>query len=223
MSKGTARAGNEHGSGQQNSISRGNVTLTNGKREKVLRCQYTYYDLTSVTTPDNRSALPLRRRWWHLKGILWRLSILGPRGFISMRFLSSRVHKPTHGGKEAERAELGAGILDLRPGELVEVRPIKEVFATLDDQDKLKGLRFTPEMVKFCGKRFRVHKKLHKIVLETTGELRGIKYPTVLLKGVFCDGTAHGRCDRSCFCFWREQWLKRTSPENSEKKICRTS
>lgn len=223
MSNGTAKARNEHRSGQQNSILRGDVTLTNEKQEEVLRCQYVYSDLTSVTTPDNRRALPLRRRWWHLKGILWRLSILGPRGFISMKFLSSRVHKSSHGRKEVEGTESRAGILDLRPGEWVEVRPIKEIFATLDTQDKLKGLRFTPEMAKFCGKRFRVHKKLHKIILEATGELRGIKYPTVLLEGVFCDGTAHGKCDRSCFCFWREQWLKRTSPENSEKKICQTN
>ena len=218
MSNGKARGGNEHGSGRQNSIPRGDATLTNGKQEKALRCQYTYHGLTSVTTPDNRSALPLRRRWWHLKGILWRLSILGPRGFISTRFLSSRAHRPAHGAKEVERAELGARTLDLRPGELVEVRPIKEIFATLDDQDRLKGLRFTPEMVKFCGKRFRVHKKLHKIVLETTGELRRIKYPTVLLEGVFCDGSAHGRCDRSCFCFWREDWLKRATHENCNSK-----
>jgi hypothetical protein len=102
-------------------------------------------------------------------------------------------------------------ILNLQAGEWVEVRSAKEIFATLDKHGKLRGLRFTPEMVKFCGKRLRVYKKLDKIVLEATGELRKIRTPTVLLEGVFCDGKAHGGCDRSCFCFWREEWLKKVS------------
>jgi hypothetical protein len=98
---------------------------------------------------------------------------------------------------------------DLITDEWVEVRSEKEIFDTLDSQGKLRGLRFTPEMAKFCGKRFRVYKKLGKILLETTGELRRIKTPTVILEGAICDGSAHGGCDRSCFCFWREEWLKR--------------
>jgi hypothetical protein len=97
----------------------------------------------------------------------------------------------------------------LLPGDLVEVRSVREIFATLNGEDKLKGLRFNPEMAKFCGKRFRVYKRLDKIIVETTGELRNIRTPTVLLEGVFCDGKAHGRCDRSCFGFWREAWLKK--------------
>lgn len=192
--------------------------MTNGKHEKVLHCQYVYSDLASATTPDNRRALPLRRRYWHLKGTLWEMSILGPRSFFSMRALPTRVRKFTHGRKKVKSAKSGTPILDLRPGEWVEVRPVKEIFATLDDQRKLRGLRFTPEMAKFCGRRFKVYKKLNKIILEATGELRGIKSPTVLLEGVFCDGTAHGGCDRSCFCFWREQWLERTAPQNSGSK-----
>jgi hypothetical protein len=102
--------------------------------------------------------------------------------------------------------------LNLQPGEWVEVRSVKEIFATLDKRGKLRGLQFTPEMVKFCGKRLRVYKKLDKIILEATGELRKIRSPTVLLEGVFCDGKAHAGCDRSCFCFWREEWLRRVSP-----------
>lgn len=95
-----------------------------------------------------------------------------------------------------------------KAGDLVEVRSAKEIFETLDSQGYHKGLPFTKEMMKYCGKRFKVRKRLHRIVLEATGELRTMKTPTVLLEGVICDGTAHGNCDRSCFCFWREVWLK---------------
>jgi hypothetical protein len=100
-------------------------------------------------------------------------------------------------------------VLRLQPGEWVEVRSAKEIFATLDGYDKLRGLQFTPEMIKFCGRRFRVYKRVQNIILEGSGELRRINSPTVLLEGVLCDGSAHGGCDKSCFCYWRELWLKR--------------
>jgi len=99
--------------------------------------------------------------------------------------------------------------LNLRPGDWVEVRSVEEIFSTLDSREKLRGLRFTPEMQKFCGRRFKVYKRLERIILEATGELRTIRSPTFILEGVFCDGSAHGGCDRSCFCFWREEWLKK--------------
>jgi hypothetical protein len=107
--------------------------------------------------------------------------------------------------------------LNLQPGEWVEVKSMKEIFATLNDQDKLAGLRFNPEMTEFCGQRFKVFKRLDKIIIESTGELRRIRLPTVLLDGVYCDGRAHGDCDRSCFCFWREAWLKRVDATSDKR------
>jgi len=120
------------------------------------------------------------------------------------------------GRREAHYSGRKQQALKLQPGEFVEIRSLREIFATLDDQGKLNGLRFTREMEKFCGKRFKVYKRLEKIILEATGELRRIRTPTVLLEGVFCDGQAHGGCDRACFCFWREAWLKRLN--SSEQK-----
>jgi hypothetical protein len=176
-------------------------------------CQYYYGDMVSQTLPDQRKALPLRRRWWNFKRHAWYIRILGFRGYFSKMFPSTRLGMLLLKEKNEKRAA-GSNFkaLNLQPGEWVEVRSAKEIFATLDAQGKLKGLRFTPEMVKFCGKKFRVYKRLEKIILEATGELRKIKTPTVILEGVFCDGKAHGGCDRSCFCFWREAWLKRASP-----------
>jgi len=107
--------------------------------------------------------------------------------------------------------------LNLQPGEWVEVRPINEIFATLDRDGKLRGLRFNPEMEAFCGKRFKVYKRLDKMIVESTGELRKIRAPTVLLDGVFCNGKAQGGCDRSCFCFWREAWVRRVATDSKEK------
>lgn len=173
-------------------------------------CQYNCSDLNTTTLPDSRLALPLRKYWWNLKRYIWYGRVLGFSRFVSRMLRSTRLYRPATGKKASTTPDnTKAENLDLKTDEWVEVRSEKEIFDTLDSQGKLRGLRFTPEMTKFCGKRFRVYKKLDKILLETTGELRRIKTPTVILEGVFCDGTAHGGCDRSCFCFWREEWLKR--------------
>ena len=99
--------------------------------------------------------------------------------------------------------------LRLQPGEWVEVRSMREISLTLDDMGKNKGLHFTPLMEPFCGKKFMIFKKVDKILLESTGELRKMRSPTFLLEGVYCDGSLQGGCGRSCFHFWRDVWLKR--------------
>jgi hypothetical protein len=100
---------------------------------------------------------------------------------------------------------------DLQPGDWVEVRTMQEIASTLDKNGKYKGLYFMPEMEKFCGKRFRIFKKAEKIKLESTGELRTLRTPSFFLEGVYCNGEFQGGCDRSCFHFWRDAWLKKVS------------
>lgn len=99
-------------------------------------------------------------------------------------------------------------VLNLEPGELVEVKSEEEILVTLNQKGENKGLFWMPEMRKFCGRRFRVFKRLERILLESTGEYRKVKN-TVLLEGVMCDGQGFYGCDRSCFHFWREVWLRR--------------
>jgi hypothetical protein len=173
-------------------------------------CQYYYGDLMMQTSPDTRVALPLRRHWWRLRTLVWYADILGPRRFMQRIFSSTRLGRLAFVG-QPRRTTSGAGkdSLGLKPGEWVEVKSAREIFDTLDQYGKLKGLAFNREQMKFCGGRFKVYKRLENIILESTGERRRIKTPTVLLEGVFCDGQAHGKCDRSCFCFWREAWLRR--------------
>ena len=98
--------------------------------------------------------------------------------------------------------------LNLKPGELIEVKSKEEIFATLDSSGKNRGLEFTPEMEKYCGKEVRVLRRMDKMFNETTGEMRQIAN-TVILEGTNCDGHAHGGCPRSCYCLWREIWLRR--------------
>ena len=99
-------------------------------------------------------------------------------------------------------------VLNLQAGEFVEVKSIQEIRKTLDKNGCFKGLYFMREMRHFCGKRIRVHKQVNRILLESTEEIRKVRN-TVLLEGVMCDGHVQFGCDRSCFYYWREAWLRR--------------
>jgi hypothetical protein len=104
--------------------------------------------------------------------------------------------------------------LSLKPGDLVKVRNKREILQTLDRVGKNRGLEFTPEMEKFYGQKFQVLKKLDKMIIEQTGEMRHIAN-TVLLEGAFCDGKAHKGCPRHCYCLWREIWLEKVKSPSS--------
>jgi hypothetical protein len=111
-------------------------------------------------------------------------------------------------------APIIAEALDLVPGDWVEVKPLHEIQETLDAEGKLAGLAFLPGMAAFCGRRFRVFKHMRTMYQEESGIVRRMKN-TVLLEGVYCDGLLM-RCDRSCFYYWRDAWLRR-APESSCK------
>ena len=48
-----------------------------------------------------------------------------------------------------------------RTGDLVEIRSKEEILATLDQHGCMDGMPFMPEMLQFCGKRFRVSAVAH--------------------------------------------------------------
>jgi hypothetical protein len=138
---------------------------------------------------------------------------MGLWGTLRYAFLwAGRAYAPRKGKVKtlADRKKLSSDgdVLNLEPGELVEVKPVEEIMAGLDKNRKCNGLLWMTGMRKFCGKRYRVLKRVEKILLESNGELRRMRN-TVLLEGVTCDGNEFSGCDRSCFHFWREAWLKR--------------
>jgi hypothetical protein len=93
-------------------------------------------------------------------------------------------------------------------GDLVEVRPLKEIEGTLDESGCLDGLPFMPEMTKFCGRRFRVFRCVDKILdFGRSWRLRRLE-DAVLLAGLRCDGGAHGGCQASCYLLWKTAWLR---------------
>jgi hypothetical protein len=109
----------------------------------------------------------------------------------------------------ATNGSMPSETLDLQPGEIVEVKSKEEIFATLDENDETQGLRFDSEMLKYCGRRARVLRRIEKIIDEKTGRMLKIKRPTVILEGVICAGDYHRSCPRAIYPYWREAWLRR--------------
>ena len=114
--------------------------------------------------------------------------------------------------EEAPRDQL----LNLRVGEVVEVRSEAEILATLDGRGELESLPFMPEMLQFCGRRFRVDKRAGMLcdTIGSTGMYR--MRNAVHLAGLRCDGQAHGGCQAGCLLYWKEAWLRRVPANGLE-------
>lgn len=97
---------------------------------------------------------------------------------------------------------------DLRVGDLVEVRSLPEILATLDTKGHLDGLAFMPEMTRYAGKRFRVMKVAHK-TCDSVGSYGLRRMSDAVHLPTRCDGSGHDGCQAGCLLFWRSAWLKR--------------
>ncbi len=101
-----------------------------------------------------------------------------------------------------------AGAAGFTSGELVRVRPYREIEKTLDPRGFLKGCGFMDGMKPFCGTRQRIFKPVERFLDERDYRVKKCK-GIYILEGVLCEGTkAFGRCDRACHFFWREEWLE---------------
>ena len=99
---------------------------------------------------------------------------------------------------------------------MVRVKSYKDILATLDTENKNRGLYFDAEYVPYCGGTFRVLRRVTTIVNEKNGQLLKFKTPAVILEDVFCRSRySHDRmfCPRSIYAYWREVWLERVAPE----------
>ena len=99
--------------------------------------------------------------------------------------------------------------LDLRPGELVRVKPKEEILRTLNADLLNRGLGFEEEMARYCGTTARVAARVERCIDERTGRMLHMKNPCIVLDGVVCAGVYNLNCPREFVPFWREIWLER--------------
>jgi hypothetical protein len=109
--------------------------------------------------------------------------------------------------------------LKLESGEFVEVKPMEGIRKTLDHTASNRGLWFSPSMRLLCGQQQCVERRIDKLIVDGTGEMRTLK-DTVFLRGSFC-GCAHiafGGCSRREYVYWREVWLRRLDDSTATKR-----
>jgi hypothetical protein len=105
-------------------------------------------------------------------------------------------------------------IMNLRVGDLVEVRSKEEILATLDMKGRMEGLPFMPQMFQYCGQRFNVYKRAHK-TCDFVYTMKSRWLPNGVHLDLRCDGVAYGGCQHACLLYWKEAWLKRVHGDSS--------
>lgn len=106
--------------------------------------------------------------------------------------------------------------LNLQAGEYVRVKSYEEILATLDTDNKYRGLSFDAEMVPYCGKMFRIKSRVTVFVNEKTGMINKPRGPAFILEAAVCKGRYSGcrmHCPREVYPWWREAWLERVADD----------
>ena len=99
----------------------------------------------------------------------------------------------------------------LRTGDIVQVKSASEIAATLGADGTLDSLPFMPEMLEYCGRRFKVRRRAEKSCIEIAPTIYQFcefhRNDVVILEGLRCSGAAHDGCGRGCILFWKSAWL----------------
>lgn len=113
--------------------------------------------------------------------------------------------------------------LGLQPGERVRVRSPEAIRATLDDQMRCRGLSYMPVVMdRFCGREFVVKKRIDLFFDERQWRMLKLR-DVVILEGVHCEPPRTAEpmwagCTRTCFSFWKEDWLERVEPREASQQ-----
>lgn len=101
----------------------------------------------------------------------------------------------------------------------VSVRAPEEILATLDADGTLDGLPFMPEMLAWCGKPFRIQRRVEKTCVAGYPMRQFPANDVVILDGPRCDGAAHDGCKHGCRIFWKEAWLRSIDTTAATRKF----
>jgi hypothetical protein len=110
-------------------------------------------------------------------------------------------------------------LLDLKPGELVQVKSQHEILQTVNNRNRNRGLSFDHEMVPYCGRVMRVLDRVERTIDERTGKMIHLSTDCIILEGAVCRGEYSDSrlfCPRALYPFWREIWLKRVEAPDAQ-------
>jgi hypothetical protein len=193
-----------------------------GAGEVAYRCQ---------ATELVRASAPLR--WWDPRQYVADLATRNIRlrdllryGALAVYNVFMRLHwrlRPYPRIVGLAGAKTPGEALDLQAGEYVQVRPRHEVMRTLNEHGRNRGLSFDVEMVRYCGKTFRVLGRVTKLIDEKTGRMMSLsRRACLILDGAICSGLVSRNrmfCPRAIYPYWHEVWLRRVpAPETPAER-----
>lgn len=103
-------------------------------------------------------------------------------------------------------------VLNLQPGEWVEIKQGVDLREQLTPHGRNRGLWFDWEMERYCGGRYQVRSRVARFIDDRTSKMVHLKTDAVTLDGVTCTGNFSSRrwfCPRAVYPYWRESWLRR--------------
>jgi hypothetical protein len=112
--------------------------------------------------------------------------------------------------------------LNLRPGELVRVKPHLEILKSVDAGNRNRGMYWDAELVPYCGGTYQILRRVSKIIDEKTGKMVKMKNPCIVLDTVVCQARysqCRMLCPKSMYPYWREIWLERVE-SNVHEETC---
>jgi hypothetical protein len=119
---------------------------------------------------------------------------------------------PMIDGKIAKGGKTPTEVLNVKSGDLIEVKSVEEIAETITEDGFNRGMRYDLEMNKYAGRRFRVQNIVTKIIHEKNGKMTAMKSPCIQLEGVYCRAECTEKrlgCPRASNTYWREIWLKK--------------
>lgn len=195
------------------------ATLASSTEERTYRCQATEIPRAGAQLRAWMiDQYPRDVRNWGLMKIVRGMTIYVFNKYqdLSRRFLPAGLafhggsHYPFLDGLRAT-SQARSGDLDLQPGDLVRIKSKDEIIATLDAQNRNKGLSFDGEMLSYCGGVARIKTQVNRLIDERNGKVVNIKRDCYILDGVVCKADYNRFCTRSTYPYWRSVWLDKLS------------
>ncbi len=156
---------------------------------------------------------------------------------LFVRWFRIRLHRAVAGDDRLRGPNTNGTpveVLDLKPGELVRVKPRDQIVTTLNRKKRNRGMVVCHEMTLCCDSVAEVRYRVNRVIEEISGKMRELKH-TVTLQGphgekslcdeCLCYGEM-GDCPRGELMYWREIWLERVNGQGQarpegEESACR--
>ena len=201
---------------------------TNDSGESVYRCQAT--DVRPASRPLSQFDPRQYIRDLTSRNITLRVFVVGlaVHAFKKYQLLTERVlprRLRIKGGKPYPFYQgTGTGertpIVDMAPGQLVEIRKKDEIMPTLGPDNRNRRMWFDSEMMPHCGARATVDRHVQRIIDESTGKMIKLG-DCVVLDNVVCQGIYHRFCPRELDVYWRSAWLRPLDGKDGDQPLCK--